>query len=857
VPTHPGGKDWDFSYSYDWGLISGAPEDRLMAAREVSYRQWSGGVPFEGFYVELDFEFPTRGQTVSAVGLGRDGDFVADRIRSTYNPHSSRTQSGWGGAGRYMGCFNDPNGVAMRDMQTSIDDPTVFGSPVGGNGSPEQLSFFAVPFQSRADFKHSCSNMCSSAYYKYFGLQWTAQCYCGNTYGNHGVSTACGPGEGESCADGRTGASRGPDCGNANAVFTAASWTLPDGAYDTSSDSSDASCWSFLPALVPNPHIITEEANDRWSQGESYFTQRFCAGWSNFIVPSCDPAATDCDEGLATTGNAVFDGGGDMYDIGNLVTTSLMAGCDTSNDIHDCPLGSLYYRSDFERVPTNCFGANGHYQMQQFDAMWVFFTTNVHDSPIDFVIAGNLGSDDGSGTVTEYVFDAPPHTGFVKRECGDEEGDPSVNHLIIVDSTQGRPIHSCNYVSGGDCTGASSDLDDDIVSGIAPGSPILYLLYSTESGACMKEDEHRAIFDQATRCILAADPFSAVNRRQSTASQLLVEVDVDDAGHIVFGGGAPYAGWTRGSPAQVAGPSSYTNALQFSGHEFLQLGDAGVEIEGNWTLDCWVHVEEPRTMGEGEGVLVESLDGVAHMSMHRQTPRAEIGSEAVAGMWVSSGIDIAAHPVGWVRLSMTAERSIGQAAAVYSYFIDGERQSSLQLDAPTCGDSFCSVNFFAIGGRADGTAPLPLPVHRLRLFAGALESSELDASGLPAGDLARYQPENSRSVMLSRGIDALEVQWDTLGWNAEAHDHVHATLDSVGGISLRCNNVSMLWDRAVASAGLLTGSDISNWTSSALALTSDASTGLRVRYVDSDPCFDLVRALICHASCLPLPRVSR
>ena len=108
--------------------------------------------------------------------------------------------------------------------------------------------------------------------------------------------------------------------------------------------------------------------------------------------------------------------------------------------------------------------------------------------------------------------------------------------MIIVDSSQGRPTHSCNYyASGGDCTGASSDLDDDIVSGIAPGSPILYLLYSTEGGACMKEDEHRAIFDQATRCILAADPFSALNRRRSTASKLLVEVDVDDAGHIMFG----------------------------------------------------------------------------------------------------------------------------------------------------------------------------------------------------------------------------------------------------------------------------------------------------------------------------------
>jgi hypothetical protein len=102
-------------------------------------------------------------------------------------------------------------------------------------------------------------------------------------------------------------------------------------------------------------------------------------------------------------------------------------------------------------------------------------------------------------------------------------------------------------------------------------------------------------------------------------------------------------------------------------------------------------------------------------------------------------------------------------------------------------------------------------------------------------------------MMLSRGIDALEVQWDTLGWNAEAHDHVHATLDSLGGISLRCDNVSMLWDRAVASAGGVTGSEVSNWTAVALA-SGTAGIELHIRYIDSDPCFDLVRAFVISSS---------
>ena len=362
----------------------------------------------------------------------------------------------------------------------------------------------------------------------------------------------------------------------------------------------------------------------------------------------------------------------------------------------------------------------------------------------------------------------------------------------------------------------------------------------------MKEDEHRAIFSQAVLCILADDLFSALDQRQSTASQLLVEVDVDDAAHIMFGGSAPYAGWTRGSPTQVNGPSGYMNALQFSGHEYLQLGDNGVEIEGNWTLDCWVQVERAQLAREGEGVLVESVDGSAHVSIH---PRGLLGGEAIARVWESSGIDISARANEWVQISVAAERTIGQDS-VYLYFIDGELQSSVQLSTPSCGSTLCSVSFFAVGGRADGTAPFQLPIHRLRVYSEAVAPSNLDTSGAVDGGLARYQPENSRSMLLSRGIDALDVQWDTIGWNVEAHDHVHVTLDSLGGINLRCNNLSKLWDRAVGSAVGMTGVVASNWTSS--ALTSGASTALHITYVDSDPCSNLWSGITCSLSSWPV-----
>jgi len=51
------------------------------------------------------------------------------------------------------------------------------------------------------------------------------------------------------------------------------------------------------------------------------------------------------------------------------------------------------------------------------------------------MVTGNLGAD-GGGTVSEYIYMSGTYAGFVKAECG--AGDPSVNHLMVVDSTPDR-----------------------------------------------------------------------------------------------------------------------------------------------------------------------------------------------------------------------------------------------------------------------------------------------------------------------------------------------------------------------------------------------------------------------------------
>ena len=85
----------------------------------------------------------------------------------------------------------------------------------------------------------------------------------------------------------------------------------------------------------------------------------------------------------------------------------------------------------------------------------------------------------------------------------------------------------------------------------------------------------------------------------------------------------------------------------------------------------------------------------------------------------------------------------------------------------------------------------------------------------------------------------MDITWSRFGWEHAVHDNVMTSLEPAGGIKLAARNASLLWNRAVASAGAVTDDSaaVSNWTSAALNATGPV--GIRIHYVDSDPCFDL------------------
>ena len=121
----------------------------------------------------------------------------------------------------------------------------------------------------------------------------------------------------------------------------------------------------------------------------------FGDSWGDYINHPCVVDSTVegqvvCDAANAG-GNVIFDGGSDMYDIGNLLMTSEMdqnpynqnpyGGGATPAD--GCDLGAITYESDFVPIETTCFGPGGFYEMSEMEGVWMFFSKNFFtDKPV-------------------------------------------------------------------------------------------------------------------------------------------------------------------------------------------------------------------------------------------------------------------------------------------------------------------------------------------------------------------------------------------------------------------------------------------------------------------------------------------
>lgn len=137
-----------------------------------------------------------------------------------------------------------------------------------------------------------------------------------------------------------------------------------------------------------------------------------------------------------TSGYYISDGGSDMYDGGNYLNTNNST--------------RLYY-SDNQVQYSNAFGVGGKYFTTKLDGLFIMVADLNNIS--EFYTSGSLGAD-GYGDVNADVITmqkgATLFKGFIKRVYN--SGDPSVNHLIIIEndenvtqsysSTTGSDLHT-------------------------------------------------------------------------------------------------------------------------------------------------------------------------------------------------------------------------------------------------------------------------------------------------------------------------------------------------------------------------------------------------------------------------------
>jgi hypothetical protein len=198
-------------------------------------------------------------------------------------------------------------------------------------------------------------------------------------------------------------------------------------------------------------------------------------------VTAAIPNRFDFNEGEA--GYSIQDGGNDMYDDGNYLLT-------------DIAQGVIPY-SDGIISTDSAFG--GRYFTRKYPGLFVLVADL--QGPDAFFILGTLGAD-GAGAADSTILHVPhgvDYLGFVKRVHG--AGDPSVNHLVIVEDRPGL-YQEISY---------DTRSDFQAIRGLGGASTrIYYLLYAGNGGSYIDDaaasEIMAAFLDLLTPPWLSASP---------------------------------------------------------------------------------------------------------------------------------------------------------------------------------------------------------------------------------------------------------------------------------------------------------------------------------------------------------------
>ena len=168
-------------------------------------------------------------------------------------------------------------------------------------------------------------------------------------------------------------------------------------------------------------------------------------------------------------GYSIIDGGNDMYDGGNQLST---------------PSGVILYYSDGLVVSNDNLGQGGSYFTRKYNGLFLF-VADINNIPF-FEITGNNGADNGgtvNGSVLETTINGKTFYGFVKRVFN--AGDPSINHLFIVEANEGL---SHEFAT-------NTDNDYHRVFGLENSDRLYYLLYSRAIGGFIDDAQTLVIME--------------------------------------------------------------------------------------------------------------------------------------------------------------------------------------------------------------------------------------------------------------------------------------------------------------------------------------------------------------------------
>eukprot|EP01051_Picozoa_sp_SAG22_P000950 SAG22_NODE_31_length_27697_cov_7.384376_21_plen_538_part_00 len=397
-----GDHDWDFDFHYEWKAARSV-EEHLTAEREVSYRHWTSGQTDAELQFRLPFAMPYQGRQISEFSVGREGQFqdILHMFPTPFVPKRGQQVATIASLPSHFEVSVDV--TPTRELVQNWANILRF-TTTSSNCCRPGYRIFTLYFQPVSLMLHISFSSNDGSLHGYTDLPVLAagrpttvlvrvgptviEMYVGGARVLHDDSI--GGDAGGPATDVRVYASDTfqPAAHVAISKLAVRAPPITNAAVADEQHQSER-CWARLTALVPTPHLVSDVETTASSQGAAYFAERFCPGWAKYVsATACTESEPDCD----AAGNAAFDGGDDMYDIGegrashpllffafcsivrsqsgkyfagNFMVTSLMGSC--GEDLHGCPLGSLTYRDDLSRqrlaasvraVSTVCFGRN-------------------------------------------------------------------------------------------------------------------------------------------------------------------------------------------------------------------------------------------------------------------------------------------------------------------------------------------------------------------------------------------------------------------------------------------------------------------------------------------------------------------